>query len=180
MQLTNNRPPPWPKNRPAAAYKDIYADGQPRGNVHVKALVMQLDVCGWGIATHDWVVSGAADGCRLAALFGWMGEWMKLERLVSPTEPNQPTSPPTNQPTNRWTNQSLDEAIWYGPGGPNATKYGGRTVEGMFKGCSFGMAEMSKAMGAHILKVPVAIPCAGITPDGADFNSSQCPFSGAG
>jgi len=50
----------------------------------------------------------------------------------------------------------------------------------MFKGCSFGMAEMSKAMGGSMLRIPVPVPCAGVTPDGAAYNSSECPFNGAG
>ncbi|GBF95823.1 hypothetical protein Rsub_08259 [Raphidocelis subcapitata] len=107
-----------------SAVRDFYADGQPRGKLHVKALVMQLDVCGRGVAAKDW--------------------------------------------------DALDAVIWYGP---NSTRYGGRTVEGMFKGCSFEMAELSKAMGGHLLRVPVPVPCAGKTPDGAAYNSSECPFN---
>jgi len=43
--------------RIAASPRDIYASGQPRGSIEVKALLMQLDVCNWGIASPDWDVS---------------------------------------------------------------------------------------------------------------------------
>jgi hypothetical protein len=48
--------------RIAAAARDVYTQGQPRGALHVKMLVMQLDVCGRGIATHDWAVRGRKGG----------------------------------------------------------------------------------------------------------------------
>jgi hypothetical protein len=48
----------------------------------------------------------------------------------------------------------------------------------MFRGCSFDMATMSKAMGGSILRVEVPVPCDGKTPDGYRFNSSECPFNG--
>jgi hypothetical protein len=57
LPRTPQPPTRKPPSAPAAP-KDIYSEGQPRGNLHVKALVMQLNVCGWGIATHDWEVGG--------------------------------------------------------------------------------------------------------------------------
>jgi hypothetical protein len=41
-----------------AAFQDIYARGQPRGEIFVKLLLVQLDVCNMGVATQDWDVSG--------------------------------------------------------------------------------------------------------------------------
>lgn len=38
----------------------MYARGQPRGRIKVKTLLMQLDVCGMGIASPDWEVGAAA------------------------------------------------------------------------------------------------------------------------
>lgn len=54
-----------------------------------------------------------------------------------------------------------------------------QTTEGMFKACSFNMADVSKAVGGSILKVAIPIPCSGRTPQGAGYNSQSCPFNGA-
>jgi len=59
---------------------------------------------------------------------------------------------------------------------PKSQQY---TVEAMFKACSFDMADVSKAMGGSMLRVPVPVPCGGVTPQGANYDSSQCPFNGA-
>jgi hypothetical protein len=52
------------------------------------------------------------------------------------------------------------------------------TVEGMFKACSFDMAQVTKAVGGNMLRVPVPVPCGGTTPQGQSYDSSQCPFNG--
>ena len=62
--------------------------------------------------------------------------------------------------------------------GPYAGKYGGRTVAGMFDGCSFGMAEASKRVGSDLLRVAVPVPCSGRTPDGVPYHVDECPFNG--
>lgn len=73
-----------------------------------------------------------------------------------------------------WTrSQALEGAMWDGL--PHSQT---STVEGMFKGCSFQMASVTKALGGTVLRVEVPIPCSGQTPQGASYDSSQCPFNG--
>jgi hypothetical protein len=54
------------------------------------------------------------------------------------------------------------------------------TIESMFKACSFGMGKVTKDVGSQVLRVAVPIPCSGYTPQGANYQSSRCPFNGAG
>jgi hypothetical protein len=61
-------------------------------------------------------------------------------------------------------------------GMPKSQQY---TTEGMFKACSFDMADVSRAMGGATLKVAIPVPCGGVTPQGQRYDSSQCPFNGA-
>jgi hypothetical protein len=53
--------PPPAHDLAAAAPQDVYAKGQPRGNMFVKALLVQLDICNNGIASPDWDVSARQD-----------------------------------------------------------------------------------------------------------------------
>lgn len=69
--------------------------------------------------------------------------------------------------------QELEGAMWDGLPKSQAT-----TVEGMFKACSFGLADVSKKAGGALLRVAVPIPCSGVTPQGAGYSSSSCPFNG--
>ena len=69
--------------------------------------------------------------------------------------------------------QALEGAVWSNTGHSQ-----NMTVEDMFKGCSFGMATVTKGVGGDLLRVKVPVPCGGETPDGAYYNSSECPFNG--
>lgn len=162
-----------------AAPRDVYAQGQPRGRVDVKALLIQLNVCGMGLPAPDWDVSLPKRALvvayvRFALPIALFAPGQGLARKEQGAERACPTPiSPCLATTTTPNPQELEGAMWDGLPKSQAT-----TVEGMFKACSFGLADVSKKAGGALLRVAVPIPCSGVTPQGAGYSSSSCPFNG--